>query len=160
MHLQYIVRHRAQRRHGTERLAPEVQVQSSHDDTYTPCSQFLTHIHDARVKELGLVDAHHVGIIPHEQDAGRRIDRRAGYGLSLMAHHFLFAVAHIERGFKDKYSLAGKLRTLHPADQFLGLPREHRTADDLYAPSPHHLSIGSLYAHRFAHFCCKSTISV
>ena len=62
MHLGHFVGNGAQGGDGTERNAPEVHVESGHDDAHATIGQFVAYVDKPFVEELCLVDAHHVDV--------------------------------------------------------------------------------------------------
>ena len=55
-------------RHGSERLAEIVHVETCHDDAHAVISELVANIHDAVVEELSLVYAYHVVALRGFQD--------------------------------------------------------------------------------------------
>ena len=60
MYFGHLVRNGAQSRHGPERVAAEVHVQSGYDDTYTVVGKLVAYIDQTLVKELRFINAHYV----------------------------------------------------------------------------------------------------
>ena len=53
--------------------------------------------------------------------------------VAVVGNDFYIGIAGVECGLENFYLLAREFGSLEATDEFLGLAREHRTADDLYA---------------------------
>ena len=134
MHLGHLVGNGAQGRHRAERTPPKIHIQPCHDDPHSIVCQLIAHIHQAVVKKLGLVYAHHVHLRGKQQNTGRRVYRGGRKGMAIVRHHIFLGITGVYSRFENLHPQAGKLGTPETAYQFLCLAGEHRAADDLYPP--------------------------
>jgi hypothetical protein len=135
MHLRHFVGDGTQGRYRSERHTFKVHVQSGNDDSHPAVGQFVAHVYQPFVEELGLVYAHHVYFRTEQQDACRRVYRSRGDGIIVVRHHFLFRIACVDGRLEYLHSLTGEGGAFQAADQFFGLARKHGTADDFYSSS-------------------------
>ena len=115
-------------RHRTERYTLEVHVQTCHNDADTAFSQLAAYIDDTHVEELRFVNTDYVDIIDHEEDVLTAVHRCRLDDVAVVADHIFLAIAHVDSGLVDFYSLLGKLSAFHTADELFGLTGEHRSA--------------------------------
>ena len=141
MDLRHLVGNSTQLWHRTKRHALEVEVKSGHDDTDASACQFIAYLHDMLVEELCLVNAHYVALLTHQEDAGRRIDRRGRDAVAFMADDILLAIADIDGRLEYLHALLSELCPPQTADKLLRLARKHRATHDFHTASPHHLAI-------------------
>ena len=150
MCLRHIVGDGTEGGHRAERDAFVVHVESCDDHTDASVGQFVTHLHESHVEELGFVDAHHIAVRREQQDACRRVDGRRHDMLLVVTDNILLGIPHIDGGLEDLHLLTGELCPAKTADQLLGLAREHRTAHHLYSSRAMRLS-----CHVFCYHDCK-----
>ena len=141
MHLCHLVGNGKESWHRTERHALEVEVESGYYHTDASACKFIADLDDMLVEELCLVNAHHIALLSHEQDACRGIDRRGGNAVALMADNLFLTITDINGRLEYLYLLLGELCTAKAANEFLRLTREHRATHDLHSASAHHLAI-------------------
>ncbi len=74
--------------HGAEGLVHEVRIKTCDNHTYAAfIGQFLDHIYDAFIEELGFVDAHNLDIGLYLEHPGRGFYGRAGNAVGIVGHH-------------------------------------------------------------------------
>ena len=115
----------------TERLAEIIGVEPGADDADAAVGQCLGYLDQALIKELGLIDAYDLDIVVNLEHPGRRLDGRAGNAVRIVGDDIEVRVTFVNGRLEGGDFLLGELGAFKPADQFLGLPREHRAADYL-----------------------------
>ena len=141
VHLCHLISNGTELRHRAKGLSFEVEVQTCHYNADSSGCQLVADLYNMLIKELSLVNAYHIALLPHEQDAGRGINWCGEDAVALMTDHFLLAIADIYGRLENLYPLLCKLCPAQTADELLCLAREHRAAYDLHTASAHHLTI-------------------
>src|SRR5256885_1201149 len=125
---------REQYRDGPERLATEVQVEARADHAAPARDQSAYDVDDAVVEELDLVDADDARLrSDRARDVGGGPHRKGDELIAVVRPDELHAKTVVDRRLEHLDAAAGDDRALHPADQLLALPAEHRSDDDLEA---------------------------
>src|SRR5229473_215608 len=131
-------------RHGFERAAAVVRVQTGDNDALAEIGELGANIHDFIAKELRLVDADHLGArrqFFHDFGGFENVVRRnAEAG---MRHDFVGGVTLVNGGLKDLHALAGDFRAAQAADEFFTLAGKHRADDDF---NPAHIAFDDVHS--------------
>ena len=125
MHLGDVFSNGTKCRHRTERCALEVHVKSGHHYTLSLVGKGIADIDNAGIKELRLVNTHHIGFRGQQQDSLTAGNRSGDNGIAIVAHHLGLAVTDVDFGFEDFYTLTGNARTTNTSDEFFGLSGKH-----------------------------------
>lgn len=88
VYLLYVLGYGHEGGHGAERFSQVVRVKAGDDNAdATVIGQFLNHINDGFVKELGFIDAHNLNVGFYLKHAGGRFDGRAGNAVGVMGDY-------------------------------------------------------------------------
>src|SRR6266508_3891184 len=127
-----LLRKRKQRRHGAERLATEIEVQSGADHATAAGHQLAHHADDRMVEELHLVDADDRRFGRDElQDLLADEHRTCLERIAVVRAHGLHREAIVDGGLEDLHGTARDDRAFDAADELLALSAEHRADDHL-----------------------------
>src|SRR5262249_23196704 len=110
-------------------------IEARADDSNARVRELLRDIEDPVVEELRLVDADDVRgrDIDERQQLGGRADGRGLLLQAFVADDLHVVVAIVDARLEQEHALLGETGAFDPTDQLLGLPAEHRAADDLDA---------------------------
>ena len=136
-------------RHGAERLASIVEIQTGHDDPFTQVGQLDDHRQQVRAEELTFVDGHQLGavieLIQYFLSTGHGRSRQA---LLAVRNDAGFVVPGIGAVLEDLHAPTGDLGPADPLDQFFAFAAEHGAADHF---DPTCFSVKDLHAANLAH---------
>lgn len=125
---------RHQLRNWLERPAKIILVKSRDDHPLPGVSQLFAHGDQIQIEELGLVDADDAGFATQTKNGRGALDRRGLDRILIVGDHLVRAVARLDRRLEYLDSLPSNPRATQAADQFLRLPAEHGSADQLDPP--------------------------
>src|SRR5438477_7052788 len=118
-------------RHRVERLAAVVLIEARNHHAQSAGGEVLHDRNDLGAEELHFVDAYYLDVgCEFRQYIGRFLDHGRDHLLLRMADDRLGIVAAVDARLEDLDLAPGDHRSPQPPDQLLGLPGEHRTADD------------------------------
>ena len=114
--------------HGAKGAALEVHIQSGHNDPYACAGKLFSHLRHFGVKELGLINTHHIHIVGQQQDLLRMLDGRARDAGLIVRNNVHDIVTGIYGGIEYFHLQVRDLGALQAADQLFGLSAEHGAA--------------------------------
>jgi hypothetical protein len=135
--------------HDAKRFGAEIQIQTTANHAHTSSSQLERQRHEARIKELSLVERDDIGQFDLErigvfqtkqrgfgcetqQDAHlkRALDGMRIHRATRVAGNGGGVIPSIDDGFENANILFGDDSSSHPTNQLLGLARKHGTTND------------------------------
>jgi hypothetical protein len=131
-------------RHGFERPATIVGIETSDNDALTEVGELGAHVHHFFAQELCFVDADNFGawlqFVHDFSGLGDvvRWDAESGVG-----NDFVCGKTGVDGGLEDLHALAGESGTPQPADEFFAFAGEHRANDNF---DPTHVALHNIHA--------------
>src|SRR6267143_3805414 len=130
-------------RHGFERAAAIIGIQTGDDHALAEIREFGANIHDLIAKELRFVDADDFRArrqLFHDLGSFEHVVRRNAQ--ARMRHDLVGGVTLVDGRLEDLHTLARDFRAAQPPDQLFALAGKHRADDDF---DPAHIAFDDVH---------------